>query len=65
MSDPGPNFNKFAVGANSQGIISIALPPQRLTRDDAILLAAWLCIVAHDEEGVAVMKRITSIMTGE
>jgi hypothetical protein len=32
-----------------------------LTPDDAILLAAWLAVAAHDDDGCAVLQRIAAI----
>lgn len=41
--------NKYLVG-RQHGVIFIGLPVQTLTRDDALVLAAWLVAVADDEE---------------
>jgi hypothetical protein len=41
-------FNKFFVGAGSNGIVLLQPIPRMLSNDDALLLAAWLVAIADD-----------------
>lgn len=41
--------NAQLVGRNGYGEISIALPRIRMTRDEALLHAAWLAVIAGGE----------------
>jgi hypothetical protein len=47
---PMDTLNKFAVGAIGDQLMVLALSPKRLTKDDALNLAAWLFTMADLED---------------
>lgn len=56
----GPFDNKHLVGLQD-GKITMLAPPrpnEALTADEAIGLAAWLCLMAGDVDGERVVKAI-------
>jgi hypothetical protein len=40
-------MNTFGVGANVNGQVSIVMPVSRMSREEALNLAAWLIVIAE------------------
>lgn len=43
-------FNKHMVGVKGNNIV-IMIPPREMSKEDALILAAWLVALAEEEEG--------------
>ena len=52
-------FNKFGVGVSGDSYV-ILIPPQRMSKKDALLLAGWLATLA-DPEGLEFQKVLKAI----
>jgi hypothetical protein len=44
--EPIDTTNDFAVGASGDGMVTIALLPPRMTRGQALRMAAWIVAIA-------------------
>lgn len=62
MTDEIDTTNKFLVGVMGDGIVFLRPVPRTLTRDDALLLAAYLvAMVCDDARWDAVRKAVESV----
>ena len=51
--------NWWMVGANGRGAVSLVNPPLALSRENALVLAAWLVAVAdRDDQFAAILNRV-------
>jgi hypothetical protein len=50
--------NKFLVGSNGAHLVFLKPLPQKITRGDALLLAAWLVAIASEEDDEADFRRV-------
>lgn len=54
-------FNKFLVASNGDGVTFLRPLPQRLSADDALLLAAYIvAIVADEDKWKAILTAVES-----
>lgn len=57
---PIDTFNRFLVASNGDGVVLLRPAPKRLSKEEALNLAAYLvcCSLATDEEWSAVLTAV-------
>lgn len=53
-------MNEFLIGAQGETVVFMRPIPQRLTRQQAVTLAAWLTVIA-DPTGQAIKAKVAEI----
>ena len=57
MADPKiETFNKYGVCMSGRGIFFLCPPRTEMSKDEALTLAAWLVVLAMDDERFAAIR---------